>query len=89
MSLNLQLHLVMMSKYSKFGVDTLILFEKWARIKFFHNNNDDNNDYDDVVNRSSTTLIRAQIFLETDKLKIVYTGDELVTFIKYLPKAYK
>ena len=39
----LHLHLVMMSKYSKFGVD--LLLEKWATLKFLHDNNDnDDND---------------------------------------------
>ena len=37
----LQLHLAMMSKYSKFGVDALVLFEYWATLKFLHGNNDD------------------------------------------------
>ena len=40
MSLVLQLHVAMMSRCFLFGVDTLILFEKWAALKFLHNDDD-------------------------------------------------
>ena len=36
----LQLHLVMMSKYSKFGVDTINNFLEMSTLKFLHINND-------------------------------------------------
>ena len=46
MSLVLQLHLVMMSKYSKFGDDTFNTFWVVGYIKALH---DDDNDYDDLA----------------------------------------
>ena len=42
MPLVLQIHLVMMSKYSKFDVDTITLNTFW--VMGYNNNNDDNND---------------------------------------------
>ena len=39
----LQLHLVMMSRHSKFGVDILNIFELWATLKFLQDE-DNNND---------------------------------------------
>ena len=42
MSLVLQLHLVMMSKYAKFGVDTFNIFWVMGYIKVLHD--DDNDD---------------------------------------------
>ena len=43
MPIALQLHLTMMGKNSKFGVDTFNTFELWATFKFLHAaiNNDD------------------------------------------------
>ena len=38
MPLVLQLHLAMMNKYSKFGIDTFNTFKIWATLKFLHNN---------------------------------------------------
>ena len=44
MPLALQLHLVMMSKYSKFGVDAFNTFWVMSKFKFLHNADDDNNE---------------------------------------------
>ena len=54
MLLVLQLHLVMMRKYAKFGVDTLNTFEKWAKfiLKFLHNN------YDNLAITTVTLFLR-------------------------------
>ena len=49
MSLAMQLHLVMMSKFFKVGVDTFHTFWVMGYLQFSHNddNNDDNNDEND------------------------------------------
>ena len=64
MLLVLQLHLVMMRKYSKFDVDTFNTF--WvmgATLKFLHED-EDNNDNDVLeINQNSSIF-----FFETDKL---------------------
>ena len=56
MSLVLQLHLVMMSKYFKFGVDTFDNFDYWATIKILHNNDD--NDDDDLTITTARQFLR-------------------------------
>ena len=65
MPLLLQLHIVMMSKYSKFVVDTLkpmIIFEKWATLKLLHDNDDNIDNYDLVI-------LIAQLFLPNRQSK--------------------
>ena len=47
MPLVLQLHLAMMSKYSKFGDDTCNTFWVMVYIKVLHDDNDTNDDNDD------------------------------------------
>ena len=64
MPLVLLMHLVMMSKYSKFGVDTFNTFWVMGTLKFLHNNGDNNDN--DLAN----TI--AQHFFETDELKNVH-----------------
>ena len=54
MPIVLQLHLFMMSKYSKFGADAFDIF--WATLKFLH---EDDNDDNQLLN----------FFFEIDKLK--------------------
>ena len=50
MPIVLQLHLFMMSKYSKFGVDTFNtrnFFSTWATLKFLQDDNNNKNDDND------------------------------------------
>ena len=49
MPLVLQMHLAMMSKYVKFGVDTFKTFGVMGYIKVFDDNNNDDDDNDLVV----------------------------------------
>ena len=59
MPLVLQLHLVMMSRYSKFGVDTFSTFRVMGYIKFLHN--DDNDDDDLVITLAKPLLLNRQV----------------------------
>ena len=56
MPLVLQLHLVMMSKYSNVGLIPLIHFVKWATLKFLQyddeKDNDDNNNNDLAITKA-------------------------------------
>ena len=49
----------MMSKYSKFGVDTLNTFWVMGYIKYWHDNND-----------NDLAITKTWFFLEKDKLKM-------------------
>ena len=77
MPLTLQLHLVMMSKHSKFGVTPFILFELWATLKFLHDNKDDVQQYND--HNSST------FFFETGKQKLVLNQAHFLTNDQLFP----
>ena len=55
MSLALQLHLVMMNKYSKFGLDIFYTF--WVTLKFLHDD-DGKNVEDDNDNELTITIAR-------------------------------
>ena len=69
MSLVLQLHLVMMGRYSMVDVDTSNAFRVWSTLKFLHDNSGDEDKNDD---NDDNLAIKKLFFFETDKLKLCF-----------------
>ena len=68
MPLVLQLHLIMMSKYSEFGVDIFnMFFHLWATLKILQDY--DNNNYDSDNNDNDLAITIAQFFLQNRQVK--------------------
>ena len=66
--LQLQFDMIINYMYSKFHVDILKLFEKWAKLKFLHNNKNINNTDKNIDKYLVFTT--AQLFLGNRHVKI-------------------